>query len=153
MHLSGESEVAAGRRRVWETISNPNRAAASNSSGLAQVQKIDDTHYKVSVTAPSSVMPITVVLDLMLTDVDEPSRIAAKIEGAIMGGPINGTGSIELAELGPKLTRATWVADATLGGLLGGFDAMVQGPVQNAADEAFASLKARLEAEEAAAGA
>jgi hypothetical protein len=30
---------------------------------------------------------------------------------------------------------------------------MVQGPVQNAADEAFASLKTRLEAEEAAAGA
>ena len=151
MHLSGETEIAAGRGRVWETISNPNRAAAFNSSGQAEVEKIDDRHYKITASAPSSMMPMNVVLDLQLTDVQEPSHIAATIEGAIMGGPINGTGSIDLAELGPKLTRATWVAAATLGGLLGGFDAMVQGPLQNAADKAFASLKARLEAEEAAA--
>ena len=151
MHLSGETEIAAGRGRVWDTISNPNRAAASNSSGMAQVEKIDDTHYKVSVSAPSAMMPINVVLDLALTDVHEPSRIAATIEGSLMGGPINGTGSIDLAELGPKLTRATWVADATLGGMLGGFDSMIQGPIQHAADEAIVSLKTRLEAEEAAA--
>ena len=151
MHLSGETEIAAARERVWETISNPNRAAASNSSGQAQIEKIDDDHYKVTVSAPSSMMPINVVLDLQLTAVDAPTRIAATVEGSLMGGPINGTGSIELAELGPKLTRATWVADATLGGMLGGFDAMIQGPIQNAADEAFASLKTRLEAEEKAA--
>jgi carbon monoxide dehydrogenase subunit G len=153
MHLSGESEIAATRQRVWETISNPNRAAASNSSGQAQVEKIDDRHYKVTVSAPTAMMPMNVVLDLQLTDVDAPSRIAATIEGAVMGGPINGTGSIDLAELGPKLTRVTWIADATLGGMLGGFDAMIQGPIQQAADQSFASLKERLEAEEAAAGA
>jgi carbon monoxide dehydrogenase subunit G len=151
MHLSGETEIAAARERVWETISNPNRAAASNSSGQAQIEKIDDDHYKVTVSAPSSMMPINVVLDLQLTAVDAPTRIAATVEGSLMGGPINGTGSIELAELGPKLIRATWVADATLGGMLGGFDSMIQGPIQNAADEAFASLKTRLEAEEKAA--
>jgi carbon monoxide dehydrogenase subunit G len=153
MHLSGESEIAATRQRVWETISNPNRAADSNSSGGAQVEKIDDRHYKVTVSAPTAMMPMNVVLDLKLTDLDAPSRIAATIEGVVMGGPINGTGSIDLVEVGPKLTRATWVADATLGGMLGGFDAMIQGPIQQAADQSFASLKARLEAEEAAAGA
>jgi carbon monoxide dehydrogenase subunit G len=153
MHLSGETEIAASRQRVWDTVSNPNRAAASSSSGQAQIERIDDRHYKVTVSAPTAMMPINVVLDLALTDVDAPSRLAATIEGAIMGGPINGTGSIDLAELGPKLTRATWVADATLGGMLGGFEAMMQGPIQQAADQGFASLKARLEAEEAAAGA
>jgi carbon monoxide dehydrogenase subunit G len=150
MHLSGETEIAAGRKRVWDTISDPNRAAASNTSGQAQIEKIDDSHYKVTVSAPTAMGPMNVVLDLRLTDLDAPSRIAATIEGTVMGGAINGTGSIDLTELGPKLTRATWVADATLGGMLGGFDAMIQGPVQQAADGGFASLKARLEAEEAA---
>lgn len=150
MHLFGEAEIAASRGRVWETISDPSRAAASNSSGQAQVEKIDDRHYKVTVSTSAAMMPITVVLDLQLTEVQEPSRLAATIEGAIMGGPINGTGSIDLAELGPKLTRVSWVADATLGGMLGGFDAMAQGPVQQAVEQGMASLKARLEAEEAA---
>jgi len=95
-------------------------------------------------------MPMNVVLELAITELDEPRRIAATIEGAIMGGPINGTGSIDLAELGPKLTRLTWVADATLGGMLGGFEPMIQAPMQQSADKAFESLKERLEAEEAA---
>jgi hypothetical protein len=150
MHLSGETEIAATRQRVWETISNPNRAAASNSSGQAQVEKIDDRHYRVTVSAPGAMMPMNVVLELAITELDEPRRIAATIEGAIMGGPINGTGSIDLAELGPKLTRLTWVADATLGGMLGGFEPMIQAPMQQSADKGFESLKERLEAEEAA---
>jgi carbon monoxide dehydrogenase subunit G len=151
MHLAGVTEIAASRKRVWETISNPNRAAYSNTSGQAQIEKIDDRHYRVSVSAPSAMMPVNVVLDLRLTEIDEPNRIAASVEGAFMGGPINGTGSIELTELAPKLTRTTWVADATLGGMLGGFEPMIQGPIQQAADQGFASLKERLEAEEAAA--
>ncbi len=149
VHLAGVTEIAASRKRVWETISNPNRAAESNASGQARIEKIDDRHYTVSVSAPSAMMPVNVVLALELTDLDEPNRIAATVTGSLMGGPINGTGSIELAELGPKLTRATWVADAALGGMLGGFDSMIQGPLQQAADQSFASLKTRLEAEEA----
>jgi carbon monoxide dehydrogenase subunit G len=152
MHLSGQTDIAATRQRVWDTVSNPNRAAASNSTGQAQVEKIDDRHYRVTVSPPAGMMPMNVVLDLQLTDVNAPSRIAATIEGMVMGGPINGTGSIDLAELGPKMTSAKWVADATLGGLLGGFEPMIQGPIQQAADQAFASLKERIEAEELAAG-
>ncbi len=151
MHLSGETEIAASRQRVWDTIRNPNRTAAASSQGQAQIEKIDDRHYKVSVTAQTPMMPLNVVLEMELTDVAEPNRIAATIAGSVMGGPINGTGSIELAEVGPKLTRATYVADATLGGMLGAFEPMMAGPVQQAADGAFASLKERLEAEEAAA--
>lgn len=153
MHLFGESEIAASRQRVWDTVSNPNLAAASSTQGQAQVEKIDDRHFRVTVAAPMAMMPINVVLELVLTDVDAPSHLAATIEGAIMGGPINGTGSMDLAELGPKLTKASWAADVTLGGMLGGFEPMIAGPIQQAVDQGVASLKARLEAEEAAAGA
>jgi carbon monoxide dehydrogenase subunit G len=150
MHLTGETEIAASRQRVWDTIRNPNQTPASASQAQALIEKIDDRHYKVSITATTAMMPVSVVLDLELTEVDEPNRITAVIAGAIMGGQINGTGSIELAELGPKVTRAVYVADATLGGMLGAFEPMMAGPVQQAADQAFASLKERLEAEEAA---
>jgi uncharacterized protein len=153
MHLSGVTEIAAARQRVWATISDPNRAAAGSSEGQAQIEKIDDTHYRVSVSAKTAMMPMNVVLELELTEIDEPNRIAATISGTIMGGPISGTGSIDLTELEPKLTRAEYVADATLGGMLGAFEPMMAGPVQQAADGVFASLKERLEAEEAATGA
>lgn len=148
MHLTGEIEIEASRQRVWDTISDPNRASAGGTGGQAQIEKIDERHYRVSVTASTGMMPVNVVLELELTEVDEPNRIAATITGAIMGGAINGTGSIELTEMAPKLTRAIYVADATLGGMLGAFEPMMAGPVQQAADGAFASIKQRLEAEE-----
>ena len=70
MNLSGETEIAASRQRVWDTISNPNRAAASSSSGQAQIEKIDDRHYKVTVAAPG--MPMGVTLDMQVTE--RPSK-------------------------------------------------------------------------------
>ena len=150
MHLAGETEIAATRQRVWSTISNPSGAAASNSAGQAQIEKIDDRNYKVTITPTGSPMPMTVILNLSLTELDEPSHLAASIEGMMMGSPISGSGTIDLVEVAPKQTQLTWVADATLAGMLGGFDAMIQGPIQGAADKLFVSLKQRLEAEEAA---
>ncbi len=152
MHLSGATEIAATRQRVWESVSNPKQVAESNPQGQAQVEKIDDSHYRITVSATGQ-MPMNVTLDLELTEVDAPSRIAGKVGGTIMGGHIDGTGSIELAELAPKLTRTTWSAEAKLGGMLGAFESMVQGPLQQAVEQGFASLKQRLEAEEAGQGA
>lgn len=151
MHLSGETDIAASRQRVWEAVSNPSAAMAGDEHGQATVEKIDDRHYRVNVVPSGSPVPMSVTLDLELTEIVAPSRIAAEISGAVMGGPVSGTGHIDLAELSPKLTRATWEADATLGGLLGGFEPMLAGPLQAGADQAFTGLKERLEAEEAAA--
>jgi carbon monoxide dehydrogenase subunit G len=152
MHLSGETDIAASRQRVWEAVSDPSAAVANDDRGQARVEKIDDTHYRVTVTPAGSPIPMNVTLDLELTEVSAPTRIAATISGAVMGGPITGNGSIDLTEVGPRSTRAEWVADATLGGLLGGFEPMLAGPIQAGAEQGFESLKARLEAEEAAAG-
>jgi carbon monoxide dehydrogenase subunit G len=150
MHLAGETEIAATRDRVWDYISNPQRVAQSSPQSQAQVEKIDDTHYRLTV-AVQAPMPTSVILNLELTEVASPNRIAARVGGTVMGGAIDGTGSIDLAELQPKLTRARWAADATLGGMLGMFEGMIQGPLQQAAEQGFAGLKERLEAEEAAA--
>jgi carbon monoxide dehydrogenase subunit G len=152
MHLSGETEIAAGRQRVWAAVSNPSAAVAGDERGQATVEKVDDRHYRVSVVPAGAPIPMNVTLELEMTDLTEPSRVAAAISGVVMGGPVTGTGQIDLVELAPKRTRATWEADATLGGLLGGFEPMLAGPLQSGAEQAFESLKERLEAEEAAAG-
>ena len=150
MHLAGSTQIAARRQRVWDAISHPDRATASTSQGSATVERIDDRHYRVSISANAG-LPVQFTLDLSLIDVAEPGRITAEVQGSVMGGPIRGAGSIELAELGPVLTAATYEADVTLGGMLAGIEPMLAGPLQQAADGAVASLKERLEAEEKAA--
>ena len=151
MHLSGETEIAATRQRVWDSISHPESAVAGNEGGQANVEKIDDSHYRITVVPAAAPIPMNVTLDIEVTEVTEPSRLAGTLAGVVMGGPINGTGHVDLRELGPKLTHMAWEADATLGGLLGGFEPMLSGPIQQGAEHSVESLKERLEAEEAAA--
>ncbi len=151
MHLSGETEIAATRQRVWDSISHPESAVAGNEGGQATVEKLDDSHYRITVVPTAAPIPMTVSLEIEITEATEPSRLAGTLSGVVMGGPINGTGHIDLAELAPKLTRVVWEADATLGGLLGGFEPMLAGPIQQGATSSMESLKERLEAEEAAA--
>jgi carbon monoxide dehydrogenase subunit G len=151
MHLAGETEIAASRARVWAAISHPDRTAASTAQGSAQVERIDDTHFRVTIAAAG--IPVQVVLNVELDEVVEPERMAGEIAGVVMGSAITGRGSVDLAEVGPKLTKATWLADATLGGLLSGFDGMLAGPLQEAAEKAFEAISQKLEAEEAAASA
>jgi carbon monoxide dehydrogenase subunit G len=151
MHLAGETEIAASRARVWAAIGRPDRTAASTAEGSAQVERIDDTHFRVTIAAAG--IPVQVVLNLELDEVVEPERLAGTIAGVVMGSAITGRGSMDLDDLGPKLTKATWLADATLGGLLSGFDGMLAGPLQEAAEKAFEAIGQKLEAEEAAASA
>jgi carbon monoxide dehydrogenase subunit G len=151
MHLAGETEIAASRARVWAAISHPDRTAASTAQGSAQVERIDDTHFRVTVAAAG--IPVQVVLSVELDDVAEPERIAGSIAGVVMGSAITGRASADLAELEPKLTKVTWLVDVTLGGLLSSFDGMLAGPLQKAAETAFEAVQEKLEAEEAAASA
>ncbi len=151
MHLSGETEIAATRQRVWDSISHPESSMAANEGGQANVEKLDDTHYRITVVPTAAPIPMTVTLDIEITEAAEPSRLAGTLAGVVMGGPINGTGHVDLTELAPKLTRMVWEADATLGGLLGGFEPMLAGPIQQGAEHSVESLKERLEAEETAA--
>ena len=150
MHLEGVKEIKASRQKVWESISDPQRMAESNSQGGAKVEKIDDRHYRVTATAPG--MPMAVVLNLELTEMDPPSRLGAHLNAAIMGSPVDGTGTIELDELGPELTRARYQADATLGGMLSAFEPMIAGPLQQGVDQGMDSLKTRIESGETGPG-
>jgi carbon monoxide dehydrogenase subunit G len=151
MHLAGESEIAASRARVWAALSHPDRTAASTSQGSALVERLDDTHFRATIAA--SGIPVQVGLEVELTDLSAPERMVAAISGVAMGSPITGTGSVGLAELEPKLTKAVWLVDVTLGGLLSGFEGMLAGPLQQAAEKAFEAIKEKLEAEETAASA
>jgi carbon monoxide dehydrogenase subunit G len=151
MHLAGESEIAASRVWVWAAISHPERTVASTSEGSAQVERLDDTHFRVTIAA--SGIPVQVVLEVELTDGSEPERMVAAISGVVMGSPITGSGRVDLAELAPKLTKAVWLVDVTLGGLLSGFEGMLAGPLQQAAEKALQALKDKLETEEAEASA
>jgi carbon monoxide dehydrogenase subunit G len=149
MHLSGETEIAAGRQRVWETVTDPRQVAACV-PGQPKVEVVDDRHMKVTAAVGSGFLRTTVVVDIRLTDLQAPARATAAAGTVVMGGPVHADGSLELTELPAGRTRAVWAADVTLGGFLASFASMVEAPVRSGVDQTLACLRAKIEAAEAA---
>jgi carbon monoxide dehydrogenase subunit G len=152
MHLSGETEIAAGRQRVWETVTDP-RQVADCVPGRPKVEVVDDRHMKVTAAVGNGFLRTTVVVDIRLTDLQAPVRATAAAGTVVMGGPIQADGSLELTELAAGRTQAVWAADVTLGGFLASFASMVEAPVRSGVDQTLACLRAKIEAAEVAAGA
>lgn len=149
MHLSGQTEIASSRRRVWDTVTDPRQVAACV-PGLPKVEVIDDRHMRVTAVVGSGFLQTTVVVDIRLTELQAPESATAAASSVVMGGPVEADGSLELVEMGPLQTQVAWAADVTLGGFLAGFASMVEAPVRGGVDQTLACLKAKIEAAEPA---
>ena len=149
MELSGKTEIAAGRQRVWDTVTDPRQVAACV-PGQPKVEVVDDRHMKVTAAVGNGFLRTTVVVDIRLTELEAPSRATAAASAVVMGGPVKADGSLELTELAPGRTQATWAAEVTLGGFLASFASMVEAPVRSGVDQTLACLKSKIEAAEAA---
>lgn len=146
MQLSGETEIAAPRQRVWDVLTDPHQVTGCVPGDL-KIEVIDERNLRVTAQVGNGFFQTTVTVEIELTDLDAPERATATATGSVMASPVIATGSLELEELGPNVTRTAWTADVTLGGMLVGFAGMVQAPAQGGVDRTIECLKAKLEAE------
>ena len=61
MHLSGQTEIEAGRRRVWDAVTDPHQVAGCV-PGQPKVEVVDDRHMKVTAVVGSGFLRTTVVV-------------------------------------------------------------------------------------------
>jgi carbon monoxide dehydrogenase subunit G len=151
MHLEGETDIAAGRPRVWAVLTDPH-AVADCVSGEAKIEFLDERNFRVTGQVGNAFMRATVTVEIELTELVEPERARASATAAVMGSPVVATGSLTLEEAGSASTRASWSAEVTLGGMLASFAGMVQAPLQEAIERTLDCLKTRIEAETEASG-
>jgi len=146
MHLEGEVEIAADRRRVWDALTDPHAVAACL-PGDPAIEYLDERNFRVTAEVGNGFLRTTITVEIELTELAEPERAQANATAAVMASPAAATGSLILEQLGPALTRAGWSTEVTLGGMLVGFAGMVQAPLQNGIARTLECLKARIEAE------
>jgi hypothetical protein len=152
MQLSGETQIAASRERVWEVLTDPHRVAECV-PGEPAIEIVDARNFRVTAEVGNGFVRTALTVEIELTDLVEPERASANATAAVMASPVTAVGSLELDEIEPALTRAVWSAEVTLGGMLVGFGTMVQAPIQKGVDRTLECLKSRIEADAAADGA
>ena len=145
MQLSGAIDIAAGRQRVWDVLTDPHRVAECV-PGNPSIEILDELNFRVTAQVGNGFFQATVTVEIELTDLTAPERAGANATAAVMASPVTAAGSLTLDELGPNLTRASWSAEVTLGGMLVGFAGMIQAPIQSGVDRTLECLAAKIEA-------
>jgi hypothetical protein len=148
MQLSGETEIAAARKPVWDVLTDPQQVAGCL-PGVPHIEIVDERNLRVTAKVGSGLFKTTATVEIELTELAEPERASASATGAVMASPVTATGTLVLEEIAPNLTRVSWSAEVTLGGMLVGFAGMVQAPAQDGIGRTLECLKARIEAEAA----
>ena len=119
MRIAGENTLHAPVSRAWEALLDP-AVLVATIPGCERLVTTGENSYDMTVTAGVAAIKGTYAGTCVLSDLDEPSSLVMKLDGAGAPGTIGATVTVGFASLDDGTTRVTWDADAVVGGMIGG---------------------------------
>jgi uncharacterized protein len=119
MKIAGQNVLHAPVSRAWEALLDPSVLVATI-PGCERLVATGQNSYDMTVTAGVAAIKGTYGGTCVLSDLDEPSSLVMKLEGAGAPGTIGATVNVGFASLEDGTTRVAWEADAVVGGMIGG---------------------------------
>jgi len=144
MELSGSAEIAASRAATWELLMDVDRLARCGPD-VDSIERQDATHARIRATVGMAFMKAGVTIDLELTDIEPPDRIAVHGRGEASGNQLVATGRVTLSGPPAGPTTMTWTADLDVSGPLAGMAGrMIEGAASKLIDETIDCIRATL---------
>jgi len=152
MELSGRTEVAAPRARVWETVIDPRNVAAC-APGLDSIEAVDDRHFRATARVRVAFFTVGLTVELERLATEPFDRVELAAHGEAAGSRIEAHGEIRLSGPDAGPTAVDWRADLEPTGTVASLgDGVLRPMATKLVEDGIACLKARLEAEAAAPG-
>ena len=150
MELTGESLIAAPRRRVWDALNDPAVLARCIDGVESLTAAIDDagcTRLEGRMNARVGPVRATFAGGVTLTEVDAPCRYVLVGEGkGGVAGFAKGSAEVTLSEVDGAATRLAYTVTSSVGGKLAQLGArLIEGTARGYADTFFTRLKAEVE--------
>jgi carbon monoxide dehydrogenase subunit G len=146
MKLEGSHQLAASRKRVYESLTNP-EVLKRCIPGCEKLEKTGDNTYaavlRTGVGSIKGVFNGTVRLE----DLREPEHFRMVVDGKGAPGFLKGSGDLDLVEDGEE-TKVNYTGDIQVGGTIAGVgQRMIQGTVKMMATQFFTALAAEAQTE------
>ncbi len=119
MRIAGENVLHAPVARAWDALLDPSVLVATI-PGCERLVATGENSYDMTVTAGVAAIKGTYAGTCVLSDLNEPSSLVMKLDGAGAPGTIGATVNVGFDSLEDGTTRVTWDADAVVGGMIGG---------------------------------
>ncbi|MGH3242600.1 MAG: SRPBCC family protein [Spirillospora sp.] len=148
MQLNGSATVAAPLASVWDALQDP-AVLARTIPGCHSLEETGPDTYRMTVTAGVASIKGTYVGRVELADPDPPRSFVLRARGQGAPGTVDATVRVHLTDGGDGggSTRIDYVADAVVGGMVGGVGQRMLGSVaKRTAGEFFAAVERDLTA-------
>src|SRR5262245_46549248 len=119
MRIAGENTLNASVSRAWDALLDP-AVLVATIPGCERLVATGDHSYDMTVTAGVAAIKGTYSGTCVMSDLDEPSSLVMKLDGAGAPGTIGATVNVAFSPVDDATTRVTWDADAVVGGMVGG---------------------------------
>ncbi|HEV2007077.1 MAG TPA: SRPBCC domain-containing protein [Candidatus Limnocylindrales bacterium] len=146
MELSGTAEIAATRAATWDLLMDVDRLARCGPD-VDSIERQDATHAKVRATVGSGFMKAGVTIDLELSEIEPPDRIAVRGSGEAAGNQLVATGHVVLSGPPEGPTTMAWATELEVTGPLAGMARrMIEGAASNLVEETIDCIRTTLTA-------
>jgi carbon monoxide dehydrogenase subunit G len=137
MQFTGSFTVPAPRLRVWEGLNNPDLLRQCI-SGCEELTRVSDTEFEGKVVAKIGPVKASFAGKVTLSDLDPPNGYTISGEGkGGVAGFAKGGAKVKLSDSGPG-TLLEYAVDASVGGKLAQIGGrLIEGTVNQMADEFF----------------
>jgi hypothetical protein len=144
MKVNGTATLNATTDRVWAALNDP-AVLVRTIPGCEQLETVGPDTYRMTVTAGVASIKGTYLGDVQLTDPQPPNAFTLKASGAGAPGTVSADVRVTLADQGDGTTVLSYVADAVVGGPVGGVGQRVlSGVAKKTAGEFFQAVDAVL---------
>jgi uncharacterized protein len=146
MELSGSVEVVAPRGRVWDFVVDPQQVGWCG-PGVESIEQLDPARYRATAKVGIGVISTRFSVELELVSAEPHDVAVIRATGHAPGSVVEATGEMRLSGPNDGPTTMAWHATIRLEGAVASLgERLVEGTARKLADEAFACIKARLEA-------
>ena len=146
MDFSGTTEIAATRAATWDLLMDVDRLARCGPD-VDSIERQDPTHARIRATVGAGFMKAGVTIDLALTDMLAPDRIAVHGRGEASGNQLVATGHVSLSGPPEGPTTLAWNAELEVTGPLAGLAGrMIEGAASKLVEETIDCIRTTLAA-------
>ena len=144
MELSGTAEIAATRAATWDLLMDIDRLADCGPD-VDSIERQDATHARIRATVGSGFMKAGVTIDLELSDIQAPDRIAVRGRGEASGNQLVASGRVVLTGPPEGPTTLAWTAGLEVTGPLAGLAGrMIEGAASKLVDDTMNCIRTTL---------
>ena len=136
MKVAGSAVLHATPEKVWAAINDP-KVLAEVIPGCEKHDEVGPGHYRGVVSMGIASIKGTYQGEIKLEDLNEPSSLTLKADGAGAAGTIGTVVAVKLTDTGDGTTEISYDADAIVGGMVGGVGQRVLSSVAKKTAGAF----------------